>query len=78
MTTFIARQEHTINRIVALHESSVHRGWSVALSSIKRAHVRAMTKVGYTVEEAWASVRDCTDMARLELICRGSNPAFDL
>lgn len=78
MTTLIARQQHTIGRIVTLHEGPVRRGWSVALSSIKRAHVRAMTKAGYTVQEAWASVRDCTDMARLEILCRGSNPSIDL
>jgi hypothetical protein len=78
MPTLISRQEFTIGRIVTLHEGPVRRGWSVAFSSIKRAHARAMTKAGYTVAEAWASVQDCVDMARLEILALGGNPALEL
>lgn len=37
-----------------------------------------MTKVGYSATEARASVQDCVDRARLEVLARGSNPALEL
>lgn len=78
MTTLIARQQFTIDRIITLHEGPVRRGWSLAFSSIKGPHARAMTKAGYSAAEARASVQDCVDMARLEVLARGSNPALEL
>lgn len=40
MTTLIARQQFTIDRLVNLREGPVRKRWSLAFSSIKRPHVR--------------------------------------
>lgn len=63
----IQRQQATIDKMTALCRGNVRKGFSVALSSIKRAHVRQAEKMGYSRVEAVASLRDCIDMARLEL-----------
>lgn len=64
--TNIQRQEATVSKLLAVMQRPYNGATNMTLNTLRRAHVTAMVKVGYTEVEAKASAQECNDVARMQ------------
>lgn len=64
--TNIQRQEATLAKLLAVMQRPYNGATNMTLNTLRRAHVAAMVKVGYTAAEARDSAQECNDVARMQ------------
>jgi hypothetical protein len=74
MPTLIERQTKCIAALAqhCAYEANASKGKSANTNyaaRLKRLHAEELMRAGYAKAQAWASAKDCYDMARLEALC---------